>query len=220
LYGAPASVEVIGVAANIRLRDVLAAPPPVIYVPFSQGKGPVVRLTTWTLRGALPPAVLAKQVRPIVDKTDATSAPTVRTVQDAIGQSLLLNQVTAWLTGLFGLLGLGLAIAGTYGVVSLQMQRRIPELGLRLALGATPRGLAGTLCAAAMRPVAVGVAAGSIIAVIVIWALASYFQALTTSLPMSLSWSVLALTATTTLACLIPVIRVLRGNPLAALRNE
>lgn len=220
LYGAESTVRVIGVASDIRLRDVLAPPPPLVYVPYRQGKAPIVRWVTWTVRSVLPATALAKEVERIVHSRSPGSTVTVRAVIDLVGQSVFLERTIAWLTAVFGLLGLGLAVVGTYGVVSFNAHGRIPEVGLRLALGATPSRIRWQMCSAAMKPIALGVAIGSVTSVGAIRLISGYFQGLAAAAPVAVASAVLLLMSTAALACFVPALRASKCDPVRALRCE
>jgi hypothetical protein len=220
LYGAVSPVRVIGVASDIRLRDVLAPPPPLVYVPYRQGKAPIVRSVTWTVRSALPAAALTREVERIVHSRSPTSTVKVRAVIDLIGQSVFLERTTAWLTALFGLLGLGLAVVGTYGVMSFNAHGRIPEVGLRLALGATPSRIRWQMCSATMKPIALGVGIGSVTSVGTIRLLAGYFQGLAAAAPVAVASALFLLISTAALACFVPALWASNCDPATALRCE
>jgi putative ABC transport system permease protein len=220
LYGAASPVRVIGVATDIRLRDVLAPPPPLVYVPYLQGKGPRAGSVTWTLRSALPAAALARQVERVVHSKSPTATVRVRAVVDVVGESVFLERTTAWLTGLFGLLGLGLAVVGTYGVVSFKAQGRIPEVGLRLALGATPSGIRRQMWSDAMKPIALGLGIGGVLSVGAIRVISGYFQGLSAAAPVAVASALFLLMSTAALACFVPVLWASKGDPASALRCE
>jgi predicted permease len=220
LYGAESPVRVVGVAGDIRLRDVLASPPPLVYVPYQQGKAPIIRAVTWTVRSALPSTVLAREIERIVQMRTPTSTITVRAVVDLVGQSVFLERTTAWLTALFGLLSLALAVVGTYGVVSFNAHGRIPEVGLRLALGATPSAIRWQICSAALKPIAIGVGIGTVASIGSIRLIAGYFQGIGAAAHIAVAVAVILLMSIAALACFVPALRASRSDPVKALRCE
>jgi predicted permease len=220
LYGAQSPVRVIGVASDIHLRDVLAPPPALIYVPFRQGRGDIARSVTWTVRSALPPTILTKNVERIVHARSPASTVVVRAVTDLVGQSVFLERTMAWLTAIFGLLGLGLAVVGTYGIVSYNAERRMPEIGLRLALGATPSGMCWKMCASSIKPITIGALLGCAASIGALRVISAYFQGIFASAPVAVALAVLVLMSTATLACLVPALRASKADPLQALRSE
>ncbi len=126
----------------------------------------------------------------------------------------------AWLVGSFALLALGLAAAGAYGVVSYGVVRRTRELGIRLALGASRARVAWLVIGSSLGCAIAGCGAGLAAS----WALTRWVRSLLFGIaehdPASFAIPPVALAAVALLASLIPVLRAIRIDPAASLREE
>jgi predicted permease len=222
LNGSAAGVEVIGVAKDIRLRDVLAPPPPLVYSPLLQDykSGELARWITLEVRSARPAASLAAELERSVRQRQADATATVRTVDESIAESVVLRRLAAWLSGLFGLLGLILASVGLYGLLSYMVLRRTSEIGIRLALGADGNRVLAQVWREAMRPVVAGILGGLVIATAATRLLASYLFGLTVMDPWAVSVAVTTLLVVAGVASYLPARRASRIDPLQALRAE
>jgi predicted permease len=143
-----------------------------------------------------------------------------RTYADAIDQSALNERMMATLGGFFGLLALLVACLGIFGIMAFQVSRRINELGLRMALGATR----GNIVTLVMREVAMllipGCAAGCIAAVCLTRFAKSMLFEVTPTDPVAFSLAACALAAATLAAGFLPALRASRIDPMTALRHE
>jgi ABC-type antimicrobial peptide transport system permease subunit len=121
--------------------------------------------------------------------------------------------------GGFALLALTLAAAGIYGVVSHGVLRRTRELGVRLALGASPGSVAWLVVKSSLRQVVVGTVAGLAAS----WALARWIESLLYGVaghdPVSFSLPPVVLVAVGLLASLLPMVRAARIDPAKSLRE-
>ncbi len=212
--------EIVGVAKDIKLRSVLASAPRLIYVPLTQAKGPVTRFITWEVRSSSQATstigALVRQVHQLDPELHVDAQP----VEDTIVQSILLQRLMAWLTGLFGLIGLLLAAVGTYGLLSYAVVQRVPEIGIRLALGAVQRDVLWLIWREAMRPIAVGMAIGLLSATAATRFLSSYLFGLSGTDPLTLAACLLLMGVVAGLACYLPARRAAGVDPLVALRYE
>jgi predicted permease len=220
LFDAPDPVEVIGVAGDIRLRNVLAAPPPVAYIALAQARAPVSRFVTLVVESALPVSSLAPAFERRLRLRDPQSHASVRPVMDSVSESVLLQRLAAWVTGLFGLIALGLAAVGIYGLVSYTTATRTVEIGIRMALGATAGGVLRRTLADAMRPVFLGLIVGIAAATVTLRLASSYLFGVASYDPKVLLSAAALLASIAGIACYIPSHRASRVSPLDALRSE
>ena len=126
----------------------------------------------------------------------------------------------ARLLGLLGLLALGLAAIGLYGLVSYMVGRRTREVGIRIALGAQRKEVFGQLVIEGLSLVAAGMAIGLVAA----WGIAQASKSLLLEInpadPLAYVGACLLLLAVALCACSVPARRALRIDPMAALRYE
>jgi predicted permease len=136
---------------------------------------------------------------------------------DSIGTSYRLG---ATLFGAFAVLALVLAAVGLYGVLGYFVTERTPEIAIRRALGATPRTVIGLVIRQGFALIAFGLALGVGIAFIGGRALASLLFGITTHDPLSFAAATIALLVVALLATILPALRAMRIDPVAALRRE
>src|SRR5262249_40040600 len=122
---------------------------------------PLSRTMTFVLRSSIPMAQVLTAVRQIVKQVD-TNLPLIRpgTMQALVDRQMARTQFCLLLAGLFAILAIVLAGVGTYGVVAYAVVQRTREIGLRVALGASPGKLVSTIMWGGFKPVLIGLGAG------------------------------------------------------------
>ena len=158
-----------------------------------------------------------------------------RTVTQAVPQLRVVNFVTmkqnmrfatyldrtaAALLGVLGLLGAFLAAVGLYGVVSQSVAGRTREIGIRLALGAEPRGVLAMVLKEGLRLATVGMALGVVATVAGAVAASSLLFGVKPADPLSYACSAVVVVAIAMLACHVPGRRASRVDPAVALGSE
>ncbi len=143
----------------------------------------------------------------------------LHTIEERIGLALLANRALAWVSGVLGLLGVCLGAIGTYGIVSFLVEQRRRELGLRIALGATPSQVVGLTTRLGMVWTGTGIVLGVAFSLIVARLLQAYLNGILVSDPVPLAAAGFLLAATGYAACLGPARRASRTDPMAALRE-
>jgi putative ABC transport system permease protein len=144
----------------------------------------------------------------------------VRTLDAVVRGTVAAPQMRAWLFGLFAFLALTLSIVGVYGVVGYVVGQRTQEIGIRLALGADRRRVIRAMVVEGLRPVALGLilglmasmATGRLLAQLLFGVGATDLATYVTAVAILLSAAVVA--------TWIPARRVLRVDPMMALRAE
>lgn len=213
------SLEVVGIAKNIKYRDLSEHATPFLYLPFSQQYSEFMTLHVET---AVDPETLAAPVMTEIRRLDAgVPVQDVETLQTffrdiALFGNRLIMQVVAAI-GLFGLL---LAITGLYGVIAYSVSRRTREIGIRVAVGADPGSVARLVLRQGMLLTAIGAAIGLALSLIASQLLGSLLVRVSArDLEVYLAVPLL-LAAVSLFACYIPARRAARIDPLLALRQE
>jgi len=210
--------EVIGVVGDVRHGSLEEVPVPRAYDLFGQHRGLALFMT---VRTAQDPAAVAASVRHVLRKLDP-EAPVYRvaTMENLIDRSVAPRKYLSLLVGCFAALAFVLAVVGIHGVLAYNVERRTPEIGVRIALGATRSDVLGMVLREGMMLTLAGIAAG----VVASLALGRFLQSLLYGVaPTDLRIYVLVgivLMAVALLACWVPARRAVRVDPMMALRHE
>jgi predicted permease len=216
--GPGSGIAIVGVAANAKYMTLRERDMPTVYTYAPSAAGRMnLELTVGTHGDpATLAAVVRREIRAIAP---AVRVGEPRTLSDQIDRSLVTERLIGRLLGAFALLALVLAAVGLYGVLGYWVARRTPEIGLRLALGASPR----TVLRGVLRESALLVAAGTALGVPAALFLSRTLRAVLFDVqpndPAILAGSVLCLFAVGLLAAAVPAWRASRIEPLQALRE-
>jgi putative ABC transport system permease protein len=173
------------------------------------------------VRTSRPTPELAKAIRLAVAAIDPKQPVFLSaTMSRLIGDSIADRRFIMTLLAITGCLALLLSAAGVYGVVSYATSLRTQEIGVRMALGATPRHVYGLVFRQGMLMAGVGVAVGLASALALTRVLRSVLVGLASTDPTLIAIAVALVSATAAIACLIPARRATRVDPMTALRQE
>jgi predicted permease len=215
---ANAIVEIVGVVRDSAYVTVGEAARPFLYRPFAQEFTP--RVTLLVRSTGLPGSVLPA-IRQEVRALDAGLVVfNVTSLADATSISLVPARIAGDLLGALGLLALALAALGMYGVLSFLVRARTREIGVRVALGATPREVAAMVVRQAMTWTAIGGAIGVTLAFLLTRFLETLLYGISPTDPATFAGVILLLAGVSFVAALIPALRASRLDPLAALRTN
>jgi putative ABC transport system permease protein len=210
--------DVVGVVGDVHYSGLDAAADPTMYVPATQD----VFSAMWVLaRTSGDPAQLAGVARDVVRGLDPdlpaySMSPLATIVSDSVAQ----QRFSMLLLVLFSAVALFLAAVGLYGVVAYTVSQRTREIGLRMAIGASPRDVLRLVVGGGMKLAVIGVGIGIVAAL----ALSQFVKAMlfdvTPSDPVSYAATAIVLLAIAGLACYVPARRAMRVDPLVALQGE
>ncbi len=210
--------RIVGVIGDERFEGVDRPPDPAVYVPFAQAPQQSAAVV---VRAAGDPMTLLPAIRRAFRAVDPQLALYGAERLDAVlSDSIAKPRFTAALLSLFAALALVLALVGVQGVLGYAVQRRAPEVGIRMALGATPGSVARLVLGEGVRLAAVGVAIGLLIALAASRLLAGLVFGVATTDPATFAAVTVAVLATAGLASWLPARRAVRGNPVEVLRAE
>ena len=171
------------------------------------------------VRAGVDPESLVRPLRRAMLDVDPSAAIEVKPMRRALGMALLPSRVGAFLLGLMGALSLALTANGLPGLMSYSVARRIREIGLRIALGATPARIRQLVFAEGAWLVGIGLGIGLLASVFLTKPLAQFpVESLTHSDPLTYVAVTLLTLLAAPLACAIPARRPLRIHPMEALR--
>ena len=214
--GGEANSEIVGVVANSKLDTIGEAPKSVLYYPFAQRP----RRLTVIARTAGDPAAMLPAVRRAMTELDSAAGVSVGTLRDAASTELNMRRVGTQFVGAIGILGLLLTGIGLYGVMSYLVASRSAELGIRIALGATPGRLHREVLGQAARLVGGGIALGVPAAILIALALKTFLAGLSPLDPIAFAAAAAVMVLVAFAASYLPARRVARVDPLLALRES
>jgi predicted permease len=208
--------EIVGVVADNKYAFYSEAPSPQLFSPFLQTGGRIFL----QIRTAAAPAGSIGAVRRIIAEFDKSLVADVRTTRDATSLEFALRRLSTALLGAMGMLGLLLSMIGLYGVLSWEVSRRTAEIGIRMALGASPGKVRRLVFRNALMPVGLGAGFGMGAAMLVALPLRSFLAGVKNTDPLTMGSVTALLLLVSLTASWFPVRRATRIDPMAALRNE
>jgi predicted permease len=218
----PAKVvcQIVGVVRGTKSVTIGEGDLPQLFEPLTQIENERPHLQ-FVLRSTTPPAGQLAAVRATLRRVEPAAGLEVATLFSSIGFAFLPSQIGAVAMGSIGVLGLLLAAIGLYGVLAYSVIRRTREIGIRLALGATGRGICRMIFLEAVGLLAMGSLAGLAVALLVTRPLAMFLvPGLSPSDPASFGFVIVFLAVTGILASLGPVRRAMAIDPMRCLRYE
>jgi predicted permease len=218
LWGALRTV--VGIAGNERTKGLAEPPPPALYLPLAQAP-PVNGDVTVLVRTAGEPTHLGSAVRAAIRDVDP-ALPTfgIEALERTVGRSVSQQRFTMLLLGGFAATAILLALIGVHGVLSYLVTRRRRELGLRLALGAAPAEVIGSVVREGVRLTAAGVVLGLVLALVGGRLLRGLLYGVSATDPATFIAVGVAVFGAAALASWVPARRAARVDPLTALRSE
>jgi predicted permease len=225
-------LTIVGISADTTSR-VLVEPElvPAVYMPITMARGPEtpiqslvgpgITVMSYVLRTSIPPRTLVPSVRRVIQEVDPNLPMVqVRTLQEMLDRASAYMAFTMVLLAIAAGVALLLGAIGIYGVMSYIVSQRRAEIGLRLALGAEPRGVIAMIVRQGGIVTLIGTMAGLAIALAASRMLGSLLYEVSDRDPSVFLTTAIGLLVVAFLACWLPARRAARLNPLEILRAD
>lgn len=208
--------EIVGVVADVKQENLSDPPPPQIYVPLRQSPWFFATLVVRRQGESVSAAALQAALR----RADPTAPTTISTLESSIGQTAALPRLRTTLFGLFGLVALGLSSFGIYASMAFTVNQRLREIGVRMALGATPQRIVAEVLIRGGQLALAGIAMGLFGAVALAQLLRGLLHGVQPGDPLTLAALAGFLLIVALAASAVPALRAARLNPVHALQQE
>lgn len=216
----PRPLAIIGVAGDVSDVGLTQDPAPTVYIAFSQNNVAITPVSL-VIRTVGNPMAMASAVRSAVLEVDPEQpVDSIRTVEQFLADSLGSQRFRSMLLLSLGGIGLALAGLGVYGITSRSVSERTQELGVRLALGATPVSLGRRVVWESMRVVLIGLATGALLSAAAVMLLMRLLPNLEQAQVWMAAPAAAVLTVVATVSAFVPARRAIALSPIVALRGE
>jgi putative ABC transport system permease protein len=211
-------ITVVGIVSDARRQSLDEAPKAAVYLPYTQFVLPYMGAIVRTTAGA---GAVASAVKSAVAQIDPElPIGDVKTMEQIIEESTGEPRFRSFLIASFAVLALLLAAVGVYGLISFTVTQRVPEIGVRLALGASPGQVFAQVIGHGLRLAVIGVVLGLVAAAAATRLLQGLLFNTNATDPVVYGSLAALLLAMAALACYVPARRAMRVDPMTALRSE
>jgi predicted permease len=218
--GDGALITIVGLVRDTKNGPAPEEPRALLYRPIAQSASFPTNVT-FLIKTALAPPAVFSLVRTRVAALDPDLAPfNLMTLDDRLGLGRLANRASATVSGALGLLALVLGAIGIFGTMTFLVQQRRKEIGIRMALGATPWTVTHLMTSQGMRWTATGLALGLVGGLGAAVTLRRFLYGVVAADPLAFVVTPIVLGSVAYLACLIPARRASRLDPMITLREE
>ena len=217
LVGDSVMRQVVGVVRTSDYSTLGERSQPCIYFPLRQSPGGGVTLYVRTAGD--PNTVLGEVQRAVKGIAPKVEISDSRTGATLMNQILWSARIVLSLLGTFGLLALGLASVGLYGLLAYLVRGRQREIGVRMALGASRSAILLHILRQGMSLVGIGIGIGLVLSLLIGRAFSKMLFGLSAADPLSLIGAAAVLTLIAAFACYLPALTASRYDPMKALRE-
>jgi putative ABC transport system permease protein len=210
--------DIVGVAGNVKEGSLSNAAVPTVYyvyehMPYGQ--------MTLVVRGERDAQALAGSVRSVIHEMDPSLAVAdIRTMESILGETYARERFTAQLLGVFSISALLLAAVGIYGVLAYAVSERTKEIGVRVAVGASPERIITMVLGDVAWVVIAGLAGGLAGALLFTRLVSNLLFETSAANPGAFGFALSVLIAVALAAAYVPARRATRVDPMIALRYE
>jgi predicted permease len=211
-------LRIVGVVGNVTHLTVAEPPPPMVYYPQAHAD---LRRMTLVVRTGRAPELMGETARRELRAVNGEAAVfATRTLRGHVQEALGAERLTASLVSVCGLLALVLAVVGLYGAIAYLVTRRTREIGVRIALGATPDRVVRLVVGQGLWIAGAGIAAGLACAAVVARTAPLALYGVTPLDPPTYGGVMVLLTFTAVLAAYVPARRAVRIDPARTLSRD
>lgn len=214
----PDGFVIVGVVEDAKYVDLRTSPPNMVY--HLAAAQPDRVLSDLEIRTAGSPTTMTAAVRHVLAGSEPRLSVDVMPLSDRMAQRVSQDTLIARLTSIFSGIVLFLACLGLYGTISYGINRRVPEIGLRIALGADRRSVLRLILREALVPVSLGASVGIPLAYIAGRSLQTMLYEIPPLDPISYGGAAIVLIAVSLLAAFLPARRASRIEPMLALNRS
>ena len=221
--------EIVGIVRHVRHwgldSDDTARIRSQMYLPFRQLPDAIMPIVAngsdWVVRSRLAPGVLADQIkRAVFEHSSTMTMYGVQTMEEIIEGSLSQKRLARLLLGSFAVLALLLAAVGIYGVMSQLVLQTTHDIGVRMAVGASPRAVLGMVLASAMGMALAGIVAGAALTMGATRLMQGLLYGVSATDPITFASVAAVLGGVALAASVIPAWRATKVDPMVVLRYE
>ena len=211
--------QIVGVARNANYSSWGEPPQACVYIPWEQNQAGAMTLYVQT---AGPSRDILRDVQREIRASGPQTLTSggVLTGDEIVQRGLSFERIGVTLLTVFGLLALGLASIGLYGILAYAVQQRKREIGVRMALGASRGDVLGLIVREGMAVVLAGMALGVLATLVAGRMVSGMLYGVGAGDPVSMASAAVVLSAVALLACYLPGWRAARVDPLTALRES
>jgi putative ABC transport system permease protein len=208
---------IVGVVGDVR-STALTQESPALYYPMAARVWPLMDIV---VRTDASPETLLLAIRRKVHELDAELAlANVRTMDQWLSNSAAQPRLNTTLLAIFASVALVIASIGIYGVIAYSVTQRTGEIGVRMALGATPRGVLRLIVSEGMKVALIGIGTGLLGGLVLGRAVSTLVFGVPVRDPLTFTGVAVALASVALAASTIPAIRASRVDPIVALRYD
>ena len=211
-------MQIVGVVGDVKFSALSAPNVEEMYMPHEQSPWPSMTLVVRSTSSTKPLVTAIRQKIGEIDPDLPVAG--IQTMDEVVSTSVAQPRLLTALVGAFAGFALLLAALGIYGVMAYSVSQRVHEVGIRMALGATPGDVFSLVVGQGMRLVILGVAAGFVASLGLTRLLGTLLFGTSATDPATFAGVATILMVVALLACYLPARRATRVDPLIALRHE